>query len=200
MKKTLFLFFSSIVLVFAQNKNNYQQFEGKIINISYTQITENQAFCTYEETETLGSIDPFWKIFYADELKKYNPNDTFFIKPIHKYSFDYKQKKVLFIKYRVAKKGEKEVIELKSFYRKSIDKWETYLPTEEKEIQMAYIFKHIKTEVYQKLFSRDLLDNESIINDLRGKVLGKDGFVNFDELYRQLKSIENRAIFKEICD
>ena len=96
----------SVSVLYAQQKADFNKFSGVELQIQYTQIADNQAFCTYESVENAQKQDELWKDFSIKELRKYPESDSVKLRPIHQFSLEYKQKQCLFMKYVIEKKGQ----------------------------------------------------------------------------------------------
>ncbi len=198
--KIIIIFLSSVSLIFAQTKNEYTQFSGKNIQLNYTQVSDNQEFCTYEKVEKAEHFDVLWGNVVKKEVQKYNGADSVKIIPIHRFVFETKQKKYLFLKFSIEQKNKKPIFVIKNFQQNNSKNWVEYTTSDAKVRALSYVFEHIKTDVFQKLFSGDDIKNEPLINNLKNKVLGSDGYVNFDELYRQLINIKDQSVFRKLCN
>jgi hypothetical protein len=198
--KTLFIFLMSTSLVFSQTKQPYSQFEGKVSKLLYTQITENQAFCTYEDVEKTEKPDMLWEDIYKVEILKYNPIDSVKIIPLHKFSYEKSQQKFAYIKYKVELKNKRTLYLIKNFTQPLNELWIENKNLDQKEKSLSWIFSHIKTEVFQQIYSKDDIANEPEINKLKKKVLSDDGYVNFEDLFSQLKQVEKLPAFKKLCN
>jgi hypothetical protein len=198
--KTLFIFLMSTSLVFSQTKQPYSQFEGKVSKLLYTQITVNQAFCTYEDVEKTENPDMLWEDIYKVEILKYNALDGVKIIPLHKFSYEKSQQKFAYIKYKVEQKNKRPLYFIKNYTQPLNELWIESKTLDEKEKSLSWIFSHIKTEVFQQIFSKDEIANEPELNKLKKKVLSDDGYVNFDELFSQLKQVEKLPVFTKLCN
>lgn len=200
MRKALIIYFISIGFVTAQNNSKYTVLEGKGRDLVYAQITEKQEFCTYEALEHPEKTDPMWDSFFKVEISKFNPTDSVQIIPIHKFSYQIGLKYTMFLKYKIIKKGANVEYKILNFQKISDGKWQQAEVLEMLDKAMSYLFHRIKTDTFQKIFSREDYENEELINQLKHSVLQKDGYVNFDMLYRKLKEMEGKSDFLMICN
>lgn len=201
MRNIIFLSLFTANAIFAQNKINYSLFNGKTTKVSYAQVANNQSFCSYLENDSSMDKDSLWDNFSTLELKKYTLIDSLKMVPIHKFSLESGQKQYAFLKYSVSGKNKQLEYLSKEFLRNNTN-WLEYEPKTSTEKDLAYLFKNIKTDVFQKLFARENDPTLLQINSIKKKVLNEDGFVNFDELVRQLKLLQQNdlAKFKTLCD
>lgn len=201
MKNITLILLLSIQSLFAQTKVDYNLFIGKSPKVLYTQVANNQIFCSYAGNESSSDIDSLWQVFYPIESQKYSGTDSLKLLPIHKFSLEDGQNQFTFLKYSVVGKGKPVQFILKTFILKN-KIWENFEPKSRSEINLAFLFKNIKTDIFQKLFAREDAPILSKINALKKKVLNEEGFVNYDELVRQLKSIQttDSSTFNLFCD